>query len=238
VKEFKVGERVDSDHLPLEITIEGTNQEEMEKGETSEEQKKVTVKVWDEQGVKEYRRRLEEATFEEQEVEKMVAEMKDLIEKATKKMEVPVRGSKRAGKKNGWWDREYEQSKKEVVKASREWRKNKIDRSRFLDAKRRYRERCIEKKKQKKEREEKEIKEIRTEREVWEYINRERKKKESMSEEITVHTRMGRVLHETAGREKGRKKAGTQMKEKQTAPEETEITAEEVERQIRNLKKS
>jgi hypothetical protein len=59
-----------------------------------------------------------------------------------------------------------------------------------------------------------------------------------MSEEITVHTRMGRVLHETAGREKGRKKAGTQMKEKQTAPEETEITAEEVERQIRNLKKS
>jgi hypothetical protein len=31
--------------------------------------------------------------------------------------------------------------------------------------------------------------------------------------------------------------AGTQMKEKQTAPEETEITAEEVERQIRNLKK-
>jgi uncharacterized protein YecA (UPF0149 family) len=30
---------------------------------------------------------------------------------------------------------------------------------------------------------------------------------------------------------------GTQMKEKQTAPEETEITSEEVERQIGNLKK-
>jgi hypothetical protein len=45
---------------------------------------------------------------------------------------------------------------------------------------------------------------------VWKYINRERK-------------------------EEGDE--GTQMKEKQTAPEETEIIAEEVERQIRNLKK-
>jgi hypothetical protein len=49
----------------------------------------------------------------------------------------------------------------------REWRRNKIDRSRFLEVKRRYRERRREKKKQKREREEKEIKEIRTEREVW-----------------------------------------------------------------------
>jgi hypothetical protein len=159
----------------------------------------VTVKVWDEQGVKEYRRRLEEATFKEQEIEKMVAELKEVIQKATKEKEVIVRISKGAGKKNGWWDRECKQSKKEVVKALREWRRNKIDRSRFLEAKRRYRERCREKKKQKREREEKEIKEIRTKREVWKYINRERKKN---------NTRMGRVLHETAGREKERRRGG------------------------------
>jgi hypothetical protein len=97
-----VGERADSDHLPLEITIEGTNHEEKGKGEAREEQKKVTIKVWDEQGVKEYRRRLEEATFKEQEIEKMVAELKEVIEKAMKEKEVIVRGSKGAGKKNGW----------------------------------------------------------------------------------------------------------------------------------------
>jgi hypothetical protein len=146
----------------------------------------VTIKVWDEQGVKEYRRRLEEATFEEQEVEKMVAELREVIEKATRKKEVTVKGSKRTGRKNGWWGRECEQSKNEVVKALREWRRNRIDGSRFLEAKRRYRERCKEKKKQKREREEKEIKEIKTERGVWKYINRERKKKESVSEEITM----------------------------------------------------
>jgi hypothetical protein len=71
--------------------------------------------------------------------------------------------------------------------------------------KKRYTERYKEKKKQGREREEKEIKKIRTEREVWKYINRERKKKESVSEEITINARMGRVLHETAGREKGRR---------------------------------
>jgi hypothetical protein len=76
----------------------------------------MTIKVWDEQGVKEYRRRLEKATFEEQEVEKMAAELKEVVEKATN----------------------------EVVKALREWRRNKIDRSRFLEVKRRYRERDVE----------------------------------------------------------------------------------------------
>jgi hypothetical protein len=80
-----------------------------------------------------------------------------VIEKATTK-KVTIRGSKGVGRKNGWWDRECEQSKKEVVKALREWRRNKIDRSKFLEVKRRYRERCREMKKQKREREEKEIK--------------------------------------------------------------------------------
>jgi hypothetical protein len=149
---------------------------------------------------------------------------------------VIVSGSKGARKKNGWWDRECEQSKKEVVKALREWRRNKIDRSRFLEAKRRYRERCREKKKQKWEREEKEIKEIRTEREVWKYINRKRKKKESVSKEITIQEWEEYFMKLLEGR-KEEGEVGTQMKEKQTAPGETEITAEEVERQIRNLKK-
>jgi endonuclease/exonuclease/phosphatase family metal-dependent hydrolase len=47
VEKLKVGERVDSDHLPLE-TIEGTNYEENGKGGAREKTKKVTIKVWDE----------------------------------------------------------------------------------------------------------------------------------------------------------------------------------------------
>jgi hypothetical protein len=131
-------------------------------------------------------RRLGKVRFEEQDVEKMAVELKEVIEKATPKKKIIVKGAKGTGKKNEWWDKECEQLKKEAVKALREWKRGKINRNSFLVAKRRYRERCREKKKQEWEREEKEMKEIRTEKEVWKYINRERKKKESVSEETTM----------------------------------------------------
>jgi hypothetical protein len=57
-----------------------------------------------------------------------------------------------------------------------------------------------------------------------------------VSEEITMQEGEEYFMKLLEGR-KEEGEAGTQMKEKQTAPEETEITAEEVERQIRNLKK-
>jgi hypothetical protein len=47
------------------------------------EQRKVTIKIWDDQVVEEDRRRLEKARFEEQEVEKMAVELKEVIAKAT-----------------------------------------------------------------------------------------------------------------------------------------------------------
>jgi hypothetical protein len=186
VGELRIGEKGESDHLPLEISIQETNHEENGRRREKKEQKKVIIKIWDEQGVEQYRRRLEKARFEEQHVEKMVVELKEAIEKATTKKEIIVKEAKGVGRKNEWWDKEFEQLKKEAVKELREWKRTKIDRNRFLEAKRRYlqRERCREKKNQKREWEEKDIKEIRTEKEVWKYINRERKKKESVSGEI------------------------------------------------------
>jgi hypothetical protein len=59
----------------------------------------VTIKIWDEQGVEEYRRRLEKVRFEEQDVEKMAVELEEVIEKATTKKEILIRGGKGTGKK-------------------------------------------------------------------------------------------------------------------------------------------
>jgi hypothetical protein len=56
----------------IEISIEETNHEEMGKGGAKEEQKNVIIKIWYDQSEEEYRRRLEKARFEEQEVKKMV----------------------------------------------------------------------------------------------------------------------------------------------------------------------
>jgi endonuclease/exonuclease/phosphatase family metal-dependent hydrolase len=70
VEEFRVGERVESDHLPLEISLEETNHEERGNGRVKEEQKKVIIKIWDDQAVEEDRTRLEKARFEEQDVDR------------------------------------------------------------------------------------------------------------------------------------------------------------------------
>jgi hypothetical protein len=44
VEEFRIGGRVESDHLPLEISIEANN-EERGKGRETGEQKKVVMKI-------------------------------------------------------------------------------------------------------------------------------------------------------------------------------------------------
>ncbi|KAH0811265.1 hypothetical protein GEV33_011527 [Tenebrio molitor] len=68
VEEFRIGERVEPDHLPLEISTEETNHEEMGKGRAKEGQK-VTIKIGDEQELEEYRTRLEKVRFEEHDKE-------------------------------------------------------------------------------------------------------------------------------------------------------------------------
>jgi hypothetical protein len=70
--------------------------EKKEQRETEE----GTIKIWDEQRVEEYRRRLEKVRFEEQDVEKMTVELKEIIGKATTKKEIIVKGAKGTGKKN------------------------------------------------------------------------------------------------------------------------------------------
>ncbi|KAH0812146.1 hypothetical protein GEV33_010644 [Tenebrio molitor] len=167
-------------------------------------------------------RRLEKARFEEQHVEKVVVELKEAIEKATTKKEIIVKEAKGVGRKNEWWDKEFEQLKKEAVKELREWKRTKIDRNRFQEAKRRYlqKERCREKKNQKREGEEKEIKKIRTEKE-WGNKMQERKE----------------YFMKLLERKKEEGKAETEMEKNQKEPEETEIRVEEVERQMRKLKK-
>jgi hypothetical protein len=68
------------------------------------------------------------------------------------------------------------------LKVLRKWKRTKINRNNFLEAIRRYKRNVDREKKQRGEKEEKEINEIRTEKEVWKYINRERKKNESVND--------------------------------------------------------
>jgi hypothetical protein len=69
----------------------------------------------------------------------MAVELKEVVEKAATKKEVIDKGAKGTRKKNEWWDKELKQLKKEAVKALRKWKKTKINRNSFVEAKRRER---------------------------------------------------------------------------------------------------
>jgi hypothetical protein len=131
IEEFRIGE----------ISIEEKNHEQRGKGRAKEEQKKVTIKIWDDQGVEEYRRRLEKPDSKSKKQKKMAVELKEVIEKPTTKKEVIVKAAKERRKKNEWWDKECEQLKKETVKALREWKRTKINRNSFVEAKEREKQR-------------------------------------------------------------------------------------------------
>jgi hypothetical protein len=52
VEEFRIGERVELDYLPLEISIEGTNHQERGKGRTKKQQRVKRAKGTNETKIK------------------------------------------------------------------------------------------------------------------------------------------------------------------------------------------
>ncbi|XP_024877677.1 histone-lysine N-methyltransferase, H3 lysine-79 specific-like [Temnothorax curvispinosus] len=85
--------------------------------------------------------------------------------------------------KRGWWDEECTESKREVRKELRKWRKGKGEAERYKERKKEYREMC-DRKKEEKERMIREIGEAKTEGKVWELIGRVRKRRRRVNEEI------------------------------------------------------
>ncbi|KAJ3656719.1 hypothetical protein Zmor_015769 [Zophobas morio] len=58
IESFKVGERVESDHMPLEIKIKGKEQE-YETQERRNERKEIEKRIWDEEGIQRHKTRVE-----------------------------------------------------------------------------------------------------------------------------------------------------------------------------------
>lgn len=78
-------------------------------------------------------------------------------------------------RKVGWWDDECKETKREVRKKLREWRKKGEGEDKYKGRKRDYRKMCEKKKRKLNEEWERRVKEVRKENEVWKIVNRERK---------------------------------------------------------------
>ncbi|KAJ3644290.1 hypothetical protein Zmor_026956 [Zophobas morio] len=98
IESFKVGERVESDHMPLVIKVKEKEQE-YEKQERRNERKEIEKRIWDEEEIRRYRRKLEKKKFEmKEDREAMIAELINLIVEAMEKRKIYIW----QGRNNGW----------------------------------------------------------------------------------------------------------------------------------------
>jgi len=140
--------------------------------------------------------------------------------------------------KRGWWDDECRKRKKEVRKELREWRKKGGEGGVYKKKKKDYKELCERKKKEENERWEKKAREVKREGDVWELLNKERRKRRGINEGIDQEKwkeyfmdLLGGV--ETRVRLGGGREGG---EENGMEDDEKDITREEVKGALKRLK--
>jgi len=170
IESLKIGDRVESNHMPLEVKIYGMDEEEKE---ARGEEKGIEKREWNEVTKEEYLKNCEEWSSKEEDIEELWKEIKEKIEEA-----IPKIRKRRHKWKMGeriWHDKEWKNRKRKVREQLRSWKKGKCEKGEYWKERKEYKEWCKEKKREYERQEEEKIRSIRTEQEAWKYINRFRK---------------------------------------------------------------
>ena len=235
VAKFEVGCRVESDHQPLIFEIKNQYARQEEKGE-----EEGRVQDWSEEGVREYRKRMEEVEWKKEDKE-VNEEWEEIEREITKAVKVRRKGKRRGIGWCPWWDiyiyiyKECQEKKRELNRARRKYRKEREEGyQEYVRCRREYRSLYEKKEEEYKKREEKEIENIKTEAEAWNFINRGRKKKEGVCKEIEMREWEKHFKEALGG--VAEKKEITQRKKRSKKGEEG-INQEEVNMEIKRLKK-
>lgn len=119
----------------------------------------------------------------------------------------------------------------------RKWKKGKVSGEEFCRIRKDHRKWCGEERRRHEEEEEEKIKVIRTEQEAWKYINKYRKKREKIDEEIDLEKWKNHFMELLGGTMRRAELRWEEEMSKEGKEEETEdITKEEVIRNIKKLK--
>ena len=122
ISEFKIGKRIESDYQPIEIEIN----EKSELRET-EEELELEIEDWSEGGIRKFKERLKEVSFERERVQEGLREPAEKIKEAVEQRK---------------WNKECRESKTELNRKLREYKAGKIDRKEFTIEKKRYKRIC------------------------------------------------------------------------------------------------
>lgn len=224
IEEFNLVDNTSSDHLMLKIKInnctEGLTEEEEER-ERRNKDKNLTV--WNEESIREYK----EKTGKELEGENW-NELKNRI-----KQYLPMKTVRYKTKdEEKWWDKECHQAKQDLKKIRKLYRENEVEKKEYLEARREYRILIDRKKEEHKEEEWKAAKEDKTGKKFWNLVNRQRKRRNNIDEEITMEEWTEHFKKQFDGK---LTKPGKKNKESKTY--ENEIELEEIKKVIKEMKK-
>lgn len=235
VKRMRVGDRIDSDHHPLEMWIEGKRRGG-KRGRGKRGGGKKGRGIWNEEGKKKFKEKIEAWEGKEEEgIEEEWVGMEGRIKEVLLEVEKEMEGGKM--ERSGWWDEECVKKKKVVRRKLREWRRNEGDGEEYRKEKREYKELCERKKKVENDRWERRAEEAKKESEVWEIINKERKWRRRVGEGIEMVEWKEYFMRLTGGVEekvvRGRRRKGGNEKE---GDEEEEISVGEIKKMMKKIK--
>lgn len=229
---MQVGEAVESDHAPLMVKMDN-NQQEAE-GEREGEEEERSFVDWSEEARSVFVTATKEG-FADLESEGRSEEKWNRL-KAAVKGAMQTKTIKRKRRKLGhkvWWDRECTRQKRDVKRKYKKWRKGRIQKEEFWEAKMKMRDLFAQKQKKKKEEEEAELRSIKEEGDVWKFINKRRKKRKAVKNKIREEEWLRHfmeLLEGTGVRTTGERRAQDQV-------EIEDITEEEVIKAVRKMKR-
>ncbi|XP_067214151.1 uncharacterized protein [Linepithema humile] len=138
-------------------------------------------------------------------------------------------------RRKGWWDEECVREKKRVRKELRDWRRKGGEGERYKREKREYGKLCERKKEEENRRWERRAEEARRESEVWEIVNRERRRRKRVNEGIGMLDWKEHFMRILGGVE-GRVVRGGERSGQGEGKEEEEIDREEIRRALRTIR--
>jgi len=243
--DFKVENRVDSDHMPLQVRTrmreENIKKEERKGKEKEEEEKRRVIEKisWSEEAIKKYREMTEKIEQEEGHEDWSLEErwqwIKNIAKGAMVRRKVKIKRRKIGFK--DWWDKECTKGKRRLQRLYKDWRRGKVIIAKVMEEKRIYKNLLEEKQKRKREEEEVELKNIKKEAEVWKFINKKRGRNGQI--EGKIDTRRWRThfknLLDGVEPEKGEERRGGKVEIKEE--EDDDIQEEEIREVVRKMKK-
>lgn len=244
IRKFCIGERVDSDHLPMEIEMEEEEEEGQveDQGEQREDTKEEEVEriIWDEESRKLYEEKTEELSRLEDDkgrtpasVEEMWETIKRIITGAMVRRKIKRRKRRELGHRD-WWDRSCSRKKRGLKRMYRRWKKGKVEKEKFLEEKKKFKELIEKKQKDKRKEEEEDLRKLKKETDIWKYINRTRNKRENTENKIKKEVWRQHFMDLLEGKEEDGVTEGGKQREEMG--QEKMLEEEEIMTAVRKMK--